>query len=125
MLNSGRLQDFVNNPQRFIEEVAKLINYVRANKCIDGITYTKIPGKSYSFTELFDLENQTETTAFLDKNAVAARHSLYDHIVYDNSQNERDLPTRKTKKKRFWKELSHAKKRNGFSKKFKEKIKFF
>ena len=71
MLNSSRLQDFVNNPQRFIEEVAKLINYVHANECIDGITYTKIPGKSYSFTELFDLENQTEITAFLDKNAVA------------------------------------------------------
>ena len=91
MLNSGRLQDFVNNPQRFIEEVAKLINYVRANECIDGITYTKIPGKSYSFTELFDLENQTEITAFLDKNAVAVDHSLYDYIVYDNSQNERDF----------------------------------
>ena len=91
LLNSGRLQDFVNNPQSFIEEVAKLINYVRANECIDGITYTKIPGKSYSFTELFDLENQTEITAFLDKNAVAVDHSLYDYIVYDNSQNERDF----------------------------------
>ena len=91
LLNSGRLQDFVNNPQRFIEEVAKLINYVRANECIDGITYTKIPGKSYSFTELFDLENQTEITAFLDKNAVAVDHSIYDYIIYDNSNVERNF----------------------------------
>ena len=91
LLNSGRLQDFVNNPQRFIEETTNIINNVRANECIDGITYTKIQGKSYSFTELFDLENNSEVFAFLDKNAVAVEHSLYDHIVYDNSQVERDF----------------------------------
>jgi len=91
LLKSDRLQDFVNNPQRFIEQTSEIINNVRANECIDGITYTKLPNKSYSFTELFDLENNSEVFAFLDKTAVAVEHSLYDHIIYDNSQVERDF----------------------------------
>lgn len=91
LLKSDRLQDFANNPQRFIEQTTELINFVRANECIDGITYTKLQGKSYSFTELFDLENNSEVFAFLDKTAVAVEHSLYDHIIYDNSQIERDF----------------------------------
>ncbi len=93
ILKSNRLQDFVNNPQRYIEEVTKIINYVRANECIDGITYTKQIGKSYSFVDIFDLESNAEVFAYLDKNAIAVEHSLYDHIVYDNSGIERDFAT--------------------------------
>ena len=93
ILKSNRLQDFVNNPQRYIEEVTKIINYVRANECIDGITYTKQTGKSYSFVDIFDLESNSEVFAYLDKNAIAVEHSLYDHVVYDNSGIERDFAT--------------------------------
>ena len=93
LIKSNRLQDFVNNPQRYIEEVTKIINYVRANECIDGITYTKQTGKSYSFVDIFDLESNAEVFAYLDKNAIAVEHSLYDHIVYDNSGIERDFAT--------------------------------
>lgn len=91
LLQSNRLQDFVNNPQRFIEQTTEIINNVRANECIDGITYTKLPGKAYSVVDLFDLENNSEVFAFLDKTAVAVKNSLYDHIIYDNSQVERDF----------------------------------
>ena len=91
LLQSDRLQDFINNPQRFIEVVTEIINNVRAKECIDGITYTKVEGKSYSFMDLFDLEGNKEMIAFLDKNAVAVEHSLYDHVIYDNSQVERDF----------------------------------
>ena len=93
LLKSDRLQDFLNNPQRYIEEVTKIINYVRANECIDGITYTKQTGKSYSFVDIFDLESNSEVFAYLDKNAIAVEHSLYDHVVYDNSGIERDFAT--------------------------------
>ena len=93
ILKSNRLQDFVNNPQRYIEEVTKINNYVRANECIDGITYTKQTGKSYSFVDIFDLESEAEVFAYLDKNAIAVDHSLYDHVVYDNSGIERDFAT--------------------------------
>lgn len=93
LIKSNRLQDFLNNPQRYIEEVTKIINYVRANECIDGITYTKQTGKSYSFVDIFDLESNSEVFAYLDKNAIAVEHSLYDHVVYDNSGIERDFAT--------------------------------
>ena len=93
LIKSNRLQDFINNPQRYIEEVTKIINYVRANECIDGITYTKQTGKSYSFVDIFDLESNSEVFAYLDKNAIAVEHSLYDHVVYDNSGIERDFAT--------------------------------
>lgn len=93
LIKSNRLQDFVNNPQRYIEEVTKIINYVRANECIDGITYTKQTGKSYSFVDIFDLESNSEVFAYLDKNAITVEHSLYDHVVYDNSGIERDFAT--------------------------------
>ena len=91
LLKSDRLQDFLNNPQRYIEEVTKIINYVRANECIDGITYTKQTGKSYSFVDIFDIESNSEVFAYLDKNAVKVEHSLYDHIIYDNSGTEKDF----------------------------------
>ena len=91
LLKSNRLQDFLNNPQRYIEEVTKIINYVRANECIDGITYTKQEGKSYSFVDVFDLESNSEMFAYLDKNAVAVQHSLYDYVIYDNSSVEKDF----------------------------------
>ena len=93
LIKSNRLQDFLNNPQRYIEEVTRIINYVRANECIDGITYTKQTGKSYSFVDIFDLESNSEVFAYLDKNAIAVEHSLYDHVVYDNSGIERDFAT--------------------------------
>ena len=48
-------------------------------------------GKSYSFTELFDLENTSEVFAFLDKTAVEVSKSTHDHIIYDNSTIERDF----------------------------------
>ncbi len=79
--------------QEYIEEATKIINYVRANECIDGITYTKQTGKSYSFVDIFDLESEAEVFAYLDKNAIAVEHSLYDHVVYDNSGIERDFAT--------------------------------
>jgi len=91
LLKSNRLQDFVNNPQRFIEQVTGLINNVRANECIDGITYTKVAGKTYSFVDIFDLENSSEVFAFLDKNAVAVDKSTHNYIVYDNSTIEKEF----------------------------------
>lgn len=93
LLKSDRLQDFLNNPQKFIEQVTEIILQVRANECIDGITYKKIAGKSYSLMEIFDLESEFEKFAFEDKNAVKVEHSLYNYIVYDNSEIEKDFAT--------------------------------
>lgn len=91
LLQSERLQDFLNNPQRFIEEATKTINYVKANECIDGLTYRKIAGNSYSLMEVFGLDNAFEKFAFEGKNAVEVEHSLYNYIMYDNSTVEKEF----------------------------------
>ena len=85
LLESNRLQDFINNPQKFIEEVTTIIEYNKNTLSIDGIKYTKIEGQEYSLTEIFDLEDTKEVIAYLDSNAVPVEHSVYDYIIYDSA----------------------------------------
>lgn len=83
---SGRLKDFSNNPQLFIERVTEIINHRRHRLAIDGIRYIKLNDEEYSVMEIFDNE---ELLANLDKNAVAVKHSVYDYVIYDSSTIER------------------------------------
>ena len=86
LTESGRLKDFLNNPQLFIEKVTEIINRRRHELAIDGIRYIKLDGEEYSVMEIFDNE---ELLANLDRNAVAVTHSVYDYVVYDSSTIER------------------------------------
>lgn len=43
---SGRLRDFLNNPQLFIEKVTEMVLNVRHTLAIDGISYKKLYGES-------------------------------------------------------------------------------
>lgn len=78
---------FKNNPEEFIIKAANLINDEKATVIIQHITYNV-------------LDEQYETDLFTDAtikgklgvNAMRAKHHLYDHIVYD-STNERDFAT--------------------------------
>lgn len=83
---SGRLVDFVNNPQLFIERVTEIINHRRHQLAIDGIRYMKLDGEEYSVMEIFD---SAEMIANLDKNAVAVQHSVYDYVIYDSETIEK------------------------------------
>lgn len=51
---SGRLQDFLNNPQMFIENATQIILDVRRTLAIDGISYKKLYGEEYYVQEIFD-----------------------------------------------------------------------
>lgn len=79
---SGRGQDFLNNPQMFIENAAEIIRDACYSLAIDGISYKKLYGAEYYVQEIFD---STELIANLDRNAVAVDHSVYDYIVYDSA----------------------------------------
>lgn len=79
---SGRAQDFLNNPQMFIEQTANVILNVRRSLAVDGISYRKLYGEEYYVQEIFD---STELIANLDRNAAPVKHSVYDHIVYDST----------------------------------------
>lgn len=78
---------FKDNPEEFISKAAQLINDQKATAIIEHITYDV-------------LDEQYETDIFTDPtikgrlgvNAMKAEKHLYDHIVYDSS-NERDFAT--------------------------------
>ena len=86
LIRSGRLRDFLNNPETFLEKATEIIKNNRHALAIDGISYIKLDGQEYYAQEIFDTE---EFIANLDRNAVKVDHSVYDYIVYDSSSIER------------------------------------
>ena len=78
---------FKNNPEEFIIKAAELINDEKATAIIQHITYNMLD-------ERYDTDIFTEPTikGKLGANAMKAQRHLYDHIVYD-STNERDFVT--------------------------------
>ena len=78
---------FKDNPEGFISKAAQLINEQKATAIIEHITYNVLD-EQYG-TDIF-----TDPTikGKLGVNAMKAKKHLYDHIVYDSS-NERDFAT--------------------------------
>lgn len=85
LTGSKRLEDFKNNPQKFIEEVTKIIQREMKLLLRDGIKYYKIDDESYYAVELFQNE---ELLAYLNDNAVPSAKSPYDHVIYDSDIEE-------------------------------------
>lgn len=83
---SRRAQDFLNNPQMFIEQATEIILNVRRSLAVDGISYHKLYGTEYYAQEVF---NSAELIANLDRNAVPVDHSVYDYIIYDSGTESR------------------------------------
>ena len=80
---SGRLDDFLDNPNKFIELAAATINRCKRAALVEGVKYQRRGDEHYFAQELFRTE---ELIGYL-KNTMAARKSVYDHVVYD-SKNE-------------------------------------
>ena len=80
-------EQFKFNPEEFIIKAAALINDEKATAIIQHITYSMLE-------ERYDTDIFTEPTlkGKLGTNAMKAQRHLYDHIVYD-STNERDFAT--------------------------------
>ena len=64
LIQSKTLELFKKNPQRYMEQTAKIITSVMRDMIVDGIKYTKIGNDEYYAQELF--ENQ-ELTGYLEK----------------------------------------------------------
>lgn len=86
LVRSGRVQDYLNNPQKMTEMFIEAIRSIQGKMEIDGIRYQRLDGEEYYLQEIFDSE---ELIAYLDKNAIAVDHSVYDHIIYDSTTVER------------------------------------
>ncbi|WP_059173778.1 type III restriction-modification system endonuclease [Bacillus sp. FJAT-27445] len=77
----GRLDDFKNNPQKFIEEASKIIQREMKLLLADGVRYHKIGDSSCYAVELFKNE---ELLAYLNDNALPSRKSPFDFVLYDS-----------------------------------------
>lgn len=82
LIKSERLEDFKNNPQKFIDEVKGIIKREMCRFVIDGIKYQKIGEEHFYAQELFESE---ELVGYLNKNMIEAKRSIYDHVVYDSN----------------------------------------
>jgi type III restriction enzyme len=82
---SGRVDEFLRNPQLFVERFTEIVKHHRHELAIDGISYIKLDGEHYYAHEIFYLE---EFPANLNRNAVhrndaPVENSVYDHVIYD------------------------------------------
>jgi type III restriction enzyme len=80
LTKSGRLNDFLNNPQKFMDTVARIINLELNKLIVDGIKYEKVDGEYYDM-KLFE---EKELLAYLS-NRLKVSKSVYDYIVYDSN----------------------------------------
>ncbi len=77
---SGRLNDFLRNPQQFIEQAGEIINRVKRLVLVDGIKYQRIGDEEYYAQKLFEEE---ELTGYL-KSMMEAKKSVHEQVIYQS-----------------------------------------
>ena len=87
LTESRRLQDFLRNPQQFIDYCSEAINRTKRLALVDGIKYTKIGDDHFYAQELFE---QEELKGYL-KNTLEVQKSVYTHVVYDSGSVEKSF----------------------------------
>ena len=85
--DSRRLQDFLRNPQQFMDYCADAINRTKRLVLVDGIKYTRIGDDHFYAQELFQ---QEELKGYL-KNTLETQKSVYTHVVYDSGGVEKSF----------------------------------
>ncbi len=81
LCESGRLDDFKRNPQRFIELAAQVVNRCKEKVLVDGIKYQRIGEEHYYAQELFEKE---ELTGYL-KNMLDTKKSVYEQVLHESA----------------------------------------
>jgi len=79
LTKSGRISEFILNPQKFMDAVVSIINNELHKLMIDGIKYEKIAELEWSMQLFRDEEILSYLTNRLD-----VKKSVYDAIVYDS-----------------------------------------
>jgi len=80
LCDSGRLNDFKRNPQKFIESAAQSINICKKQALVEGIKYKRIGDECFYAQELYEYE---ELTGYL-KNMIDAEKSVYEKVIFDS-----------------------------------------
>lgn len=91
LIQSGRLEEFISNPNDYIKMVRGIIEAELAAIVTEGVQYEKIGGSVYSLTEL-QQDGVEEKQYFLDNlyKVKNQEKTDYDFIVYD-SETERQF----------------------------------
>ncbi|MGO1044575.1 type III restriction-modification system endonuclease [Clostridioides difficile] len=82
LIESKRLEDFKLNPQKFIEEVTRLIKLELRVFVANGIRYEKL--EDYYSVEIFNSEDET-LLAYLNDKVVESKKSPYNYAVCDSN----------------------------------------
>ncbi len=78
---SGRLEDFIKNPQQFMDAVVKCIKDELHRIIIEGIQYERLNEIAYQMSRFSTQEHEKE---FINDRIVPTKKSLYDYITYDS-----------------------------------------
>lgn len=80
--DSGRLEEFFNDPQRFMDAAAKVINFELHRLLVDGIKYERIQGTGHEAEwEMLRFENE-EVINYLS--ALKVNKAPHEYVVYDS-----------------------------------------
>lgn len=85
LVGSGRLDEFIANPNDFIAMARRLMQTELAKLVVDGVQYEKIAGSVYELRELRK-DGEDEKERFLDQmyKLENADKSNFDYVVYDS-----------------------------------------
>ncbi|MGJ9537493.1 hypothetical protein ACRQFN_09400 [Actinotignum sp. GS-2025e] len=85
LLGSGRLKDFLANPNDFTVMVRDAIETHLANILVDGVQYEKIRGSIYELREL-QADGMAEKDRFIDQlyRVKNTENTDFDYVVYDS-----------------------------------------
>jgi type III restriction enzyme len=79
LVQSGRLNDFIINPQKFMDAASAIISRELHKMMIDGIKYERITDEEWAMREF----EEKEVLSYL-YNRLDVSKSVYDAIVYDS-----------------------------------------
>jgi type III restriction enzyme len=82
--NSGRLADFVKNPQQFISETIGRINYCKRLAIVEGIRYYPLQGEAWACSLFTD----KELTGYARNIIETSAKSLYEYVPKDSEVEE-------------------------------------
>ncbi|WHF39156.1 type III restriction-modification system endonuclease [Aeromonas salmonicida] len=88
LTDSGRLRDFVKNPQQFLTEAIGRLNGCKQRAVVDGIKYYRLPGAVYAQTLFTDKELTGYTKNLFN---AAAGKSVYEQVPLDSQGIEREF----------------------------------
>ncbi|ABI68850.1 type III restriction-modification system endonuclease [Syntrophomonas wolfei] len=82
LIEARRLEDFKNNPQKFMEAVSDIIKQRMKLMIADGIKYERVGNLEFYRQELFEMQ---ELKGYLKSNAIKVEKSVYDYLILDSN----------------------------------------